>query len=88
MRKATGQLNDVAGAAGIDSHRQCLRDGEIVNRREMKYARRLLLDQIEIRSAERQPRLANVALDKLKLSHISAAELRKPSNLLARTAEQ
>ena len=88
MRKGSGQLNNVARAAGINPHRQLFRHRQIVNCREMKHARRLLLDQIEIRSTQRQAWLADVALDKLKLRHVSAAELRDPGDLLMRASEQ
>jgi hypothetical protein len=88
MRQCMGQLDDVARATDIYTHREVFGDGEIVNRGEMKHTRRLLLDQIEIRGAQRQPRLADVALDKLKLAHISAAEVRDPRDLLAGAAEQ
>jgi hypothetical protein len=49
MRQRTRQCNYVARATNVDAQRKILGDGEIVNSREMKYARCLLLDQIQIR---------------------------------------
>src|ERR1044072_4654877 len=86
--KHTGQLDDIARAAGINSHCQLFRNRQIVNRREMKHARRFALDQLEIRSTQRQLRLADVAFDKLKSSDISSTERRDPCDLFPRPAEQ
>jgi hypothetical protein len=85
VRQRSGQLDDVARAACIYSHREILGHREIVNCRQMKDTRRLLLDQLQIRVTQRQPRLADVSLDKLKVSNVSSAELRDTRNLLART---
>jgi hypothetical protein len=52
-----------------------LRDGEVVNSRQVKHAGRLLLDQIEIRSSQRQAALAYVSRNDLKVSNILSAEL-------------
>ena len=88
MRKTAGQIDDVARAASINPYGELFRNGEIVNRREMKHARRLLLDQREILFTQREARLADVAFDKCKFRGISTAELRKPRNLLACTSKQ
>jgi hypothetical protein len=88
VRERASQLDDVVRAAGINPQRQVFTNGEIVNRREMKHARRLSLDQIEVGGAQREPRLADVSLDKLKLSYISAAKLRNPRNLVAGPSKQ
>ena len=88
MRNSSGQLNNVARAAGINPHRQAFRNRQIVNSREMKHARRLLLDQIEIRGAQRELRHADVALDKREVSDVPAAERRDSRNLISRTSKQ
>ena len=84
----TRQFDHIARAANIHAHRDVFRNSEIVNRREMKHARRSSLDQFQIGNAQRQPGLADVSLDKLELSHSSAAELRDPGNLFARASKQ
>ena len=88
VRKCAGQLDDVARAANIHAHRELFRNGEIVNCREMKHARRLLLDQIEISGAQSELRHADVALDKLEVSDVPAAERRDSRNLISRTSKQ
>jgi hypothetical protein len=88
LQYRASQFDYIACPAHIHPHREFFRNGEIVNRREMKHAGRLLLDQIEIGGTQRELRLADVALDKFKVPGISAAELRDPGNLLARTTEQ
>src|SRR5215213_6253942 len=87
VRQLASQLDDVACTAGINPHGEILRNGKVVNCREMKYARRLLLDQLEIRSAQRQLRLTDVALHEVALN-VSSAELRDPGDLIAGTTEQ
>src|SRR5215216_218933 len=86
VRQRAGQLDDVARAAGINPHRKVFRNGEVVNCREMKHARRLSFDQFQSRGTQRQSRLSDVSLDKLKVSNVSSAELRDAGNLLARTS--
>src|SRR3569832_2079930 len=88
VRERASQLDDVARATGINPHRQVFGNGEIVNRREMKHARRLSLDQLEIRVTQRESRLTDISLHKLRLFNISGANLRDPGNLFARTAKQ
>jgi hypothetical protein len=70
----TRKLNDVTRAARIHAHRDILRNGEIVNCREMKDARRLLLDQLEIRGTEGESGHADIAFDDLKVTQASAGE--------------
>jgi hypothetical protein len=86
--KSAGELDDVARAAGINTHRQVFSDGEIVNRREMKDAGRLSLDQLEIPVTQREFRLADISLDKLEIGDISVAARGNPGNLCTRAIEQ
>jgi len=88
VRKRAREFDHIARPAGINPHRETLRNSEIVNRREMKHARRSSLDQFQIGNAQRQPGLADVSLDKLELSQSSAAELRDAGNLFARASKQ
>ena len=88
VRKCAGQLDDVARAADIHAHRELFRNGEIVNCREMKHARCLLPDGVEIGRIQPKPRLANISFDNPELLNAPSAQLRKTCDLFRRPRPQ
>src|SRR5262249_5656536 len=70
------------------AHCDLLRNGKVVNSSQMKRTRRLLFDKIEIRSAQSEARLADVAFDNLKVARASATELRDAVDLFESTTNQ
>ena len=88
VRQRTSQCNDISSAAHVDSHRQILRHGEIVNCREMKHARCLLPDGVEIGRIQPKPRLANISFDNPELLNAPSAQLRKTCDLFRRPRPQ
>src|SRR5215510_8402496 len=75
IRNRPCEVDDVTRAACIYTHRDLLRYGEIVNRREMKNARGFLLDQFEIYVTQGQVRLTDITFHDLKVTGAAAAEL-------------
>jgi hypothetical protein len=75
------QGNDVSRSTRIYPQRKVLGDRQIVHGGEMKDARSLLLDQLEIRGTQGKPRFANVAFNDPEIIDTLSAELREPLDL-------
>src|ERR1044072_800376 len=84
----TRQFDDIPRAADVDAQSNILGNGEIVNSGEMKDARSLLLDQLQIRGAQSKLWFRDIAFDDLKLSNTPAGERRDSIDLFMRARRQ
>ena len=97
-QQIAAELRLRAGKAGFDPvgiaparsspHRDFLRNGEIVNRREMKNARGFSLEQFEIDVTQRETRHTDVAFDDLKVAQAPASELSDTLDLFKRARHE
>jgi hypothetical protein len=87
-RDFTRQSDDVSRSPDIDPHRNVFGDRQVINGSQMKDARGLLLNQLEIRGTHGECGLAYVALDDPEIVDTLPAELREPLDLFHCTRSQ
>src|SRR5689334_12212266 len=86
-RKRPRKLNYIPRAADVHAHRRFAFNCEIVKRGEMKDSRRLLFREFEIRGAETETRLSDVAFDDAKICGRTVRELSNATDLVTRAVQ-
>jgi hypothetical protein len=84
-RQRTRELNHVPSATDVHSHRRLTRDGEIVQRGQVKNPRRLLFRQFKIGGGQAEMWLSDVALNEPKVFGRTIGELSDAIDLVPRT---